>query len=259
MPRRAARFRALSSFVLAICLLACLSAVPLRAGAAGPVAERLDFSLRMFGVTVGRAELTTAPMDSGAAVRHLLQVRSNTLVDLFFPVHDRVTSLARADGSGSMRFSKDIREGGADQVYDLLFGHQRVQRFDSRGHTDILLPPNCQDPLSLYFALRAVGPGAGPGARRPVSDGRAVSHSKVRVRGVDEIVVPAGRFKAVHVVLEAPGVDGVFRLAEGEAVHLWITGDENLVPLRLAARVLVGPFTGNLRVDLVRREAGASP
>lgn len=248
----APRLRALPLVLLLVLLF---QAIPAPARAGESLAERLHFDLHMFGIPVGRATLSTGPLGHGAA-RHELLVRSNAMVDLLFPVRDRVTSLARTDATGSIRYSKDINEGNWTLAYDLLFGGQRVQRFGPAGRTVILAPPECQDPLSLFFALRVVGPRAGPAARRPVSDGNVVGHSRVRVLGFEDVEVPAGRFRALHVSLETPGVDGIFRLASDEAVHIWVHADESLAPLRLAARVLVGPFAGNLRVDLRQRDTG---
>ena len=241
-----------------VCLAVLVLAWAASVRAQGPGAERLEFALRMFGVGVGRASLTTEPLAGGAAVRFVLEARSNAVVDMVFPVRDRIVSLARTDLSGALRYNKDISEGSANRTYDLLFSPGRVERFGPNGRGGLAVPLACHDPLSVFFVLRAMDAVSAVSADMPVTDGLGWRAVGVEIEGREVVSVPAGRYHTMHVALDLPGIDGVFRLAEGERYHVWVTDDAERVPVRLAARVRVGPFKGWLRVDLAAREVAAA-
>lgn len=101
-----------------------------------------------------------------------------------------------------------------------FFDWQRMKVRVGNG-ADQDLDDGAQDFLSFNYQLGFL-PGAGAGKLLPIATGRKYSHFPLESLGDEEIVIPAGRMRTLH--LRAPGEN---------TTELWLAYDYQLLPVKI--------------------------
>jgi hypothetical protein len=171
--------------------------------------------------------------------------KSTGLVDVMFKVRDEFESYMDEDALIPWKATKKVKEGGYTDSDFIIFDHQRRIATSRRGKLDI--PENTHDLISsIYYARSLDMRGAKKGDVFPITFFLDNKNYEFRFKflGREEITTDAGIFKAIKVRPQV--VEGrVFK--DSEAITLWVTDDENKIPLRAESEIWVG----SLRADLV--------
>lgn len=171
--------------------------------------------------------------------------KSTGLVDMMFKVKDEYETYLDEQALIPWKATKKVKEGGYTDSDFIIFDHQRRIATSRRGKLDI--PENTHDLISaIYYARSLDMRGAKPGDLFPVTF--YLDHKNYEFRfkflGREEITVEAGKFKALKVRPQV--IEGrVFK--DSEAITLWVTDDENKIPLRAQSDIWVG----SLKADLI--------
>jgi hypothetical protein len=62
----------------------------------------------------------------------------------------------------------------------------------------------------------------------------------------ETIEVPGGRFETYLIEPELKDIGGVFKKSKDAKIQLWVTADERRLPVKIASKVSVGSFVGEL-------------
>lgn len=213
------------------------------------VGERLEFRIRWGLLTAGLATLEVERAEDGGI---LLRATARTLpwLDAFYPVRDRIEARLDAEGRRALRYEKQAKEGRRPERTDLLVfdagrGLARLTR-DGAERPPLAVPAGVWDPLSCFYAYRALELPGDETAHLDVSDGKRLVAGTVTVLRRERVETPAGAFDAVVVEPDIEGIGGIFKKSPGARILIWLTDDERRLPVRMQSEVKVGHFVAEL-------------
>ncbi|MEE2802556.1 MAG: DUF3108 domain-containing protein [Bacteroidota bacterium] len=177
--------------------------------------------------------------------------RSTGLLDLFFTVDDHYESYIDKNEVKPYRFIRDINEGGYKKDIVIDFDHEKNEALvhDKKRNTKSTekIKPGTQDMVSAFYHLRDQ------------------IDTKTLKRG-DEFILPMffdkenydfklkflkrttvkTKFGKVPALKFKPYVQSGRVFKEQESLTVWISDDENKIPLRIKAKLAVGSLTADL-------------
>ena len=224
------------------------------------VGEYLKYRIHYGIINAGEAELRVVETTTrnSRKVYHMVGTgRSVGMAEWFFKTRDRYESFIDTEAMLPWEFIRDVDEGGYIIKRHLKFDHYQQRAVETLAEPDKSYPiiQYAQDMLSAFYYARCIKTeDLQPGEELPVDmflDYEDFSF-KLRFIGYDEVKTRWGKVrckKLIPVVQEGR----VFRDKEG--LTLWVTDDENKVPVRLEAELAVG----SIKMDLVDYKNLAHP
>lgn len=244
-----------------VCVMVCLlmfshSAFGLEASVESSLpfkpGERLTYVLKWGKIPAGEAVLEVMPVNTldGEDVYHFsMRVETNSFVDVFYKVRDKMEGFTNLDVTHSMLYKAKQREGGykRDMLVNFDWDKQQAQYSNGKRAKDpIEIPIGTFDPLSALYYTRLVPPQESVEIIRPVTDGRKAVNGVVKVVKKQTIKVPAGKFETFLVEPSTEGIGGVFKKSKKAKIQLWMSADERRIPVKIKSKVAVGSFVGEL-------------
>jgi len=226
-----------------------------QASAGSPVpfapGERLKFQLRWTLIPAGKAIMEVMPMKTidGTPVYHFrLTAESNAFVDMFYKVRDRIDAYASADMTRAVRYHHNQHEGETRRNVKVDFDWQKEKALYKDGKTDreIEIVPGTFDPLSVFYYTRLLDYKATNIIECPVSDGKKCVTGMARVIKKETITILSGTYDTYLLEPDLKHVGGVFEKDKSAKIKLWVTADERRIPVKIASKVAIGSFVGEL-------------
>ena len=213
--------------------------------------ERLTYELRWSFIPAGEAVLEVLPMEiiDGAPAYHFrLTVVSNAFVDLFFKVRDTVDSYVDKAVTHSLRYCKQQEEGDTRRYEELTFDWSTNQVcYRNKKKTAYLdLPAGTFDPLSVYYYTRTLAYKSDDLLERTITDGNMCITARARVVKREHIDIASGRYDTYLLEPEMEKIGGVFEKDRDAKIQLWVTADQQHIPVKIASKVSIGSFFGEL-------------
>jgi len=168
--------------------------------------------------------------------------------DWFYKVRDRYESFIDAETMLPAKFVRNVNEGGFKIYNSVNFDQSNGRAISTNGVYNV---PKCiQDVLSsIYYARNIDYNKYQPGARIPFTmflDDQ-VYQLYIRYLGKEKITTKYGTFNTIKIrplLIEGTIFKG------GEKMTVWVSDDNNHVPVRVDSPILVG----SIKVDLVGYE-----
>jgi hypothetical protein len=248
--------RRLLDFILLVLAFwgTAFSYTPAAAGENHPfrTGEKMDFVLKYSGISAGAATLEVHDMvqiDGVEAYHFVVTARSNSFVDIFFKVRDRIDSYADAGMNHSLIYKKDQEEGKTRRKitvdFDWAENKSTYVNFDSNPKV-INLIPGTFDPLSVFYYSRLFDFQNTKEFENPVTDGEKNLMGVLRVIGRETVSVPAGTFQTLVLEPDMKDIEGVFAKKQRAKIRLWITDDADRLLVQMKSKAIVGSFVAEL-------------
>lgn len=230
--------------IIFIFLLAGLNSFALKTG------EKLTFKIKYGIISAGHATLElseTSYQDSVPAFLIQSEARTNKTFDKVYKVRDYMESVWRKEDLVALRFTKRLREGKYRQhrihfYYPDLnmtlytkFGRKTKQPKTKK----IKIPDNTQDIFSAFYLFRTLDLEVGGEYIIDVSaDGRNYP-AKILVHKKETIKTVLGKKECfvVEPILEG---DAIFK--QTGKIQIWITADEDRIPVLMSSQIIFGKF-----------------
>lgn len=230
---------------LSICGAAADSATPFAPG------ERLEFLLRWTMIPAGKAVMEVMPMKTidGSKVYHFrLTARSNAFVDMFYKVRDCIDAYTDADMTHAVRYRHQQHEGKTRRniKIDFDWDKEMASYSDGKKNKQIEVRPGTFDPLSVFYKTRMAEFRKDGTIEYPVSDGKKCVIGMARIIKKETIVTPSGTYETYLLEPDLKDVGGVFEKDKDASIKLWVTADERRLLVKIASKVAVGHFVGEL-------------
>ncbi|MBX7094786.1 MAG: DUF3108 domain-containing protein [Flavobacteriales bacterium] len=220
--------------------------------------EELRYRMHYGFVDAGEATLKVKDCDRKMNGRKMLHVEGvgNTIsaFDWFFKVRDRYESYIDAEGVFPWLFIRRVNEGGyvINQDYTFL---QHKKKVDNGEGKTFETPEMVQDMISAFYYARTLdfqNAKKGDEFTIPMFYDNTNFPLKIKFVGRETINVRMGKFRCLKF---APVVEKgrVFKSEEDLAV--WVTDDNNKIPLLAKAKILVG----SIKMEVVEYKNLASP
>jgi Protein of unknown function (DUF3108) len=165
--------------------------------------------------------------------------------DWIFRVRDKYETYIGKDNLLPVKFVRDVCEGGCKFSNNIVFDQAKCKAYSDTNVFSV--PKHTQDILSaIYFARNINYNNYKPGDRIPFTlflDNK-IYHAGVIYVGKEQITTKMGTYNAIKL---APEVIAGTIFKGGEKMEIWVSDDENHLPLRVNSPILVG----SIKVDLV--------
>lgn len=170
--------------------------------------------------------------------------RSRSGFDWMFRVRDHFQSYLDTQALVPLQFIKNQKEGGYEDTDFVIFNYKLKKYFSKKGVKEI--PLDIQDVISVaYYArtLKVKDVPIGTTYTLNVYLDNEIFPLAFRIDGRETINTDIGKIKAVRVIPQA--IDGrVFK--DKDALKVWISDDENKLPLRIKAEIMVGSVKADI-------------
>jgi hypothetical protein len=219
--------------------------------------EKFTYNLRWGFIDVGKATSEVrkiTDLDGVPAYHFVMTARSNSFLDAFYKVRDTIEAWTDTAMTRSLLYHKNQHEGrhrrqevvrfiwqGADAEGVALY-HEALGGRKER--TDLM--PGSLDPLSAFFYVRTQPLHKGAIIKRPITDGKKNVWGRATVVGRETIKIDEQEYDTWVIVPDLEHVGGVFKKSKDATIRIWITADERQMLVKLASKVVVGHFVGEL-------------
>ncbi len=220
--------------------------------------EVLEYRLHYGVINAGVAKLEVKKFDKKIAGRDVYHVvgtgSSKGAFDWFFKVRDRYETFLDVDGVFPWMFVRDVNEGGykINQTYKFSQIQNKVDNGEGKSFE---APTGIQDMLSAFYYARSIDYSK---AKKDeiftiwsfVDD--EIWPLKIRFKGRETIKVGGQKYKAMKF---CPVVQEGRLFEDEDDVSVWISDDENKIPLLAQGKVLVGA----VKFELTKASGLANP
>ncbi|MGV6860512.1 MAG: DUF3108 domain-containing protein [Putridiphycobacter sp.] len=215
--------------------------------------EKLTYRLSYGPLDAGEAVLTVNKTDKKVRGRDLWRVRgvgkTISAFEWFYKVHDVYESYVDAEGMFPWMFVRRVDEGGYKINQDYTF-YQHKKIVDNGNGKKFKVPSMVQDMISAFYFARTLDY-----SKAKVGDVFMVNiflddelyPTKIRYKGKEVIKTKNGKFRCHKF---APVVQEGRVFNSEEDLTVWITDDENKIPIVAKANIKVG----SLKMHLVKWE-----
>ncbi len=171
---------------------------------------------------------------------------SNSSYDWIFKVRDSYETYIDTATLKPLKFVRDINEGGFKKYENITFNHQTNTAITTNG---VFKVPNCiQDVLSsIYYARNIDFNKYAEGDKIPFMMflDNEVFNLYIKYLGKETIKTRYGKFRAIKfkpLLVKGTLFEG------GEKMTVWVSDDENHLPLRIESPIVVG----SVKVDMMQ-------
>jgi len=220
--------------------------------------EQLEYRLHYGIINAGTAKLEVKKLAQKIAGREVYHItgsgKTKGAFDWFFKVRDTYETYLDVDGVFPWMFKRDVNEGGykIKQKYTFAQGKNKIDNGEGKSFD---APSGIQDMLSSFYYARSIDYSKAKIGEvftiwSFVDD--EVWPLRIRYMGKDNIKVSGDKYKALkfHPVVQ----EG--RLFENEEdVTVWISDDENKIPLLAQGKVMIG----SVKMELSKATGLANP
>lgn len=205
--------------------------------------EKLKYVLHYGVINAGIAELSVNATDQKVRGRDILHMeatgRSISAFDWFFKVRDRYETYMDADGVFPWVFVRRVNEGGYEISQDYTF-YQHTESVKTEEGKTYEVPLGIQDMLSSFYYARTLdfdNAKVGDIFEFDCFVDEEVYPLMIKYLGEETIDSKLGTFDCLKFV---PVVQEGRIFSDDEDLLVWITNDENKVPVLAEAQILVG-------------------
>jgi hypothetical protein len=204
--------------------------------------ETLRFAMSILGAAGGDLTLSAkeTQLDGKPAYKFELSAISGEFFSKIFLVRDYLASWVDPKTFRSLRFEKHTVEG--KRVRDDLIEFDYEKKIAYRDGKPIAIEENTLDSLSSIYYIRLLDLDRRDPIPITVVD-RHLFPLSVVIKGRETVTTPAGTFKTIRV--EPYGPEGL--IGKGKTLTLWLTDDENKIPVQIKSKLKVGTLTGKLK------------
>jgi hypothetical protein len=211
--------------------------------------ERLRYHLKYGLIKAANTEIAVVKdtIIRGEPCYHVVFTATTIPVfDNFFKVDDRYETFIHKDALCPLYFKQRLREGKFSRDDEIEFFHHAGKARSLIHNKDFPMSPYAQDILSAYFYVRTLDLKTFKNGEsiylRQISDDKEYP-LEVKVRYRDVIETEVGTFNTVVVEPLVQGA-GLFK-SEGR-ILIWMTDDDNKIPVKISIKVPVGAITAEI-------------
>ena len=214
--------------------------------------EKLTFVLKWTIIPAGESVLEVLPMetlDGVKAYHFLLTAKSNSFIDTFYKVRDRIDAYTNTEMTHSMLYKKKQREGSShrDIIVNFDWQNNKAQYTNFKEkQPPIDIIPGSFDPLSAFYFVRLFDFKEKSTIERPVTDGKECIIGKLSIIKRETIKLKNKTYDTYLIEPELKHIGGVFEKSKNAKIQLWVTADKRRMPVKIKSKVVVGSFVGEL-------------
>ena len=210
--------------------------------------ERLDYKVGYSFITAGNGYFQIMPMSVTQKDRKCFDIRfrvySLESLRWIYQVDDAYRTILDVDGIFPWMFQQRIREGKYTRDASATFDQKNKKDYENKKTYD--MPPYVHDIVSAFYYVRTQNLKSMKNGQvfylQNYFDGKTHKLG-VKIHNRETIKVEAGTFKTI--MIEPLVVDGGLFKSEGH-IYIWLTDDENKIPVKVSTKILIGDVYAEL-------------
>ena len=221
--------------------------------------EVLEYRVHYGLVDAGTARIEIKDEEHNVGERSVLHIvgtgKSNGVFDWFFKVRDRFETYVDEEGVFPWLFVRRCDEGGYIIKQDYVFHQSKQILEDKRKEEEIAVPANIQDMISAYYYARTLDmnqTALGDTITVETIVDNEIYPLQIKYKGLEKVKTSLGTFECMKF---NPIVQKGRIFKTEEDLEVFITNDENKIPILAKAHVLVG----SIQMELTNYENLANP
>ncbi len=242
----------MKKFILVLIVCATVGFAPQKESAFD-VGEQFVFRIHYEIINAGYAtlEIKEGSLNNKSVFRVIGKGYTTGMSSLFFKVNDTYESYIDKDTGNPYQFVRKINEGGYTKNQEGFFNNSEnkvlVKDYKHNTETTYQTTNNVQDILSSFYYLRnypnidKMKPGESAAIDMFLDD--KITKFRLKFMGREDIKT---KFGLVSTMIFRPLVQKGRVFNEEESLTIWISDDENKVPIRIKASLLVGSIKADL-------------
>lgn len=210
--------------------------------------ERLDYKVGYSGITAGNGYLQVSPMSVEKNGRKCMDIRfrAYSLESLrwIYYVDDSYRTILDEDGIFPWVFQQRIREGKYKRDVTATFDQYNKKAYERKKTFSI--PQYAMDIVAAFYYVRTMDlQNMKDGTKFVVNNYFQGKMYKipVKIHKRERIKTAAGTFNTI--MIEPMVKEGGLFKSEGK-IYVWLTDDENKVPVKVATKILIGDVYAEL-------------
>ena len=214
--------------------------------------EKLVYEVRWERIPVAQVSLEVRPFEKiqGEQAFHFaFRARTYSALDILYRVDGGIEAFTDLDVTRSLRLAKDMHEGRSRRVYRVDFDwHRAMATYVSGGgqKRDLVLPEGTLDLLSILYYARSLALKEGMVVSRPLCSGKKTLVVSARVERKESLFLGGQLRPAFLIVPDIRQAGQIFKKSKRPELLLWISDDEEKIPLKVVGKVWVGAFIAEL-------------
>ncbi len=206
------------------------------------VGEKLTYRVHYGWMDAGEAVLEVKDSEKKINGRDLYHIvgkgKSLGTFNWFFKVQDRYETYLDADGIFPWMFIRRVHEGGFEMSQDYTFYQHKKKVSDGQKQYEV--PYNIQDMISSYYYARTID--FSDAKKGDIFDFETfvdgeVFTLQIKYLGKENIKIRGGKYRCLKF---CPIIQTGRIFKNEEDLTVWISDDENKIPLLAKAKILVG-------------------
>lgn len=210
--------------------------------------ERLDYNVGYSFVTAGTGYFQILPMAANVNNKKCYDVRFRVIslesLKWIYKVDDAYRTVIDVESLLPYQFQQRIREGNYKKDASVKFDHYNKKAYE--GGKTYNLPQNAFDIVAAFYNVRAMDLAKMRNGTifymQNYFEGK-VHKLGVKIHKRETVSVPAGTFKTIKI--EPLVVDGGLFKSDGN-IYIWLTDDENKIPVKVSTKILIGDVYAEL-------------
>ncbi len=231
-------------FILLVFVTFALGAQPLLNQPVNKVSlrtgETLEYSVKVKGIPAGSQiiQIKDQKIIGGRMVYHLRSYSSvNSFFYLFYPFSDQVESYVLKDNFYPVKFQRHLIDGKYNGSTTINIDDSKLiaEVIKDKRRFEVKVPSGVQDELSMLYLIRL----------RKIEVGNEYEFSLIISNKVYNVVVQVLRTEEIKTVLGKTKT--IVLRSMPKDVLLWITNDEDRIPVRLEINTKIGKLVADLK------------
>ncbi|MBC7555038.1 MAG: DUF3108 domain-containing protein [Taibaiella sp.] len=216
---------------------------------------RVYYNMSFIWINSGNAEFTILSDDYDNHKAYHIKGVGHTAksFEWFYKVTDVYESYVDKETMLPLKFQRNVNEGGLKFNNEVVFNHSKGKVVSDK--KEYAIPKCTQDVLSsMYFARNVDYNKYLPGDRIPFTmflDNK-VYNLYIKYLGKERVATKMGTFNAIKI--SPLLIEGTI-FKEGNKMTIWLSDDDNHLPVRIESPILIG----NIKIDLLEYENLRSP
>lgn len=214
--------------------------------------EKLTFQIKWSFIPAGEAVLAVLPIETMNGIKSyhfVMLVRTYPFIDIFYKVRNRIDAYTDVEMTRSILYKKKQHEGRTKGDIVVNFDWERSEaQYSNFGEkkNPVSILPGSFDPLSVLYAFRLHDLKENTEIEIPVTDGKKSIIGKARVVKKEKIKLTSGTYDTYLVEPELRYIGGVFEKSKDAELNVWVTADEQRLPVKIKSKVIIGSFVAEL-------------
>lgn len=214
--------------------------------------ENLKYRIHYGAINAGVVSMSVSPTPTNISGKttYNLRVEGETVksFDWAYKVRDKFESWVDQESQAPLRYAKTVRENSYFFQDVAIYDHDNKKLRNKKG--EITIPQYTQDIASAIYYLRNLDyANATVGKQYPVDvyiDNQVYS-LPITYKGKEVIKTDLGKIRCIKIKPKLV-VDRVFKHAD--ALTVWVSDDENHIPVRIEGQI----YVGSIKVDLMQTQ-----